>query len=339
MVISAPDGGGFGLSVASAGDVNGDGYADFVAGATDVQSFAGRAYVYLGSATGPASTPATTLTGLDAGGLFGASVASAGDVNGDGYADLVVGASGAQSSTGRAYVYLGSAAGLASTPSTSLTGPDGANGHFGQAVANAGDVNGDGYTDLIVDAPDAQTATGRAYLYLGSAAGLTSTPATVLTGPDGANGQFGRSLSGAGDVNGDGYADLVVGAQWIQSNTGRAYVYLGGMLGLASAPTPSLAGPDGANGWFGASVASAGDVNGDGYADIIVGASSAQSNLGRAYVYLGSAAGTSTSRGASLLGSDPNAGFGGSVALLPPHSPSRSCVPRIVRRRTPSLRS
>src|SRR5204863_318808 len=139
--------------------------------------------------------------------------------------------------TGRAYVYLGGAGGLATTPATTLTAPDGAGGRYGFSVASAGDVNGDGFADLVVGAPGVSTNTGRAYVYLGGAGGLATTPATTLTAPDGAGGDFGISVASAGDVNGDGYADLVVGAHRVSTDTGRAYVYLGGASGLATTPS------------------------------------------------------------------------------------------------------
>jgi hypothetical protein len=284
--LAGPAGSRFGQSVASAGDVNGDGYADLVVGAFGSNT----AYVYLGGATGVATTP-TTLTGPAGSSYFGYSVASAGDVNGDGYADVVVGASVSNA----AYVYLGGATGLATTPTT-LTGPAGS-GAFSASVASAGDVNGDGYADLIVGA----FISNSAYVYLGGATGLATTPIT-LTGP--AESQiFGRSVASAGDVNRDGYADLIVGANG--SNT--AYVYLGGATGLSSTPT-TLTRPVGSAG-FGESVASAGDVNGDGYADVVVGAGGSNT----AYVYLGGATGLATTP-TTLRGPAGSSYFGLSVA-------------------------
>jgi len=300
--LTGPDGaeGSFGYSVASAGDVNGDGYADLVVGAYRV----GRTYVYLGSASGLASTPATALTCPD--GANVSSVAGVGDVNGDGYADLVVGAYGAMSLTGRAYVYLGSAGGLATTPTTVLTGPDGPGGLFGRSVAGTGDINGDGYADLVVGASSAMSLTGRAYIYLGSAGGLATMPATALTGPDGAGGNFGFSVANAGDVNGDGYADLVVGAYQAMSSIGRVFVYLGSASGLVATPATALTGPDGVGRYFGWSVASAGDVNGDGYADLVVGAL----HVGGAYVYLGSASGLPMTPSTALTAPIASGGVG-----------------------------
>jgi hypothetical protein len=290
-ILTGPDGenGQFGYSVASAGDVNGDGYADLVVGANGVASSAGRVYVYHGSASGLRTTPATTLTGTDGSSSeFGFSVASAGDVNGDGYADVVIGAYGASSYTGHAYVFLGSASGLGTTPAATLIGPAGANGLFGTSVASAGDVNGDGYADLVVGADGVASETGSAYVYLGSASGLATTPATTLPG---SGGSFGFSVASAGDVNGDGYADVVVGAFVLSSGVGSAYVYSGSAAGTVLTPATTLNGMDGMNGDFGISVASAGDVNGDGYGDVIIGSSGAMNGTGAAYVFPGSATG------------------------------------------------
>ena len=168
--------------------------------------------------------------------------------------DVVVGAAGASGNTGRAYVYFGSASGIARTAGATLIGPDGVNGRFGFSVASAGDVNGDGYAEVVIGAPTASSVTGRAYVYLGGATGLGTMSETSLTGPDGVNGNFGVSVASAGDVNGDGYAEVVVGAVGVSSSTGRAYLHLGSASGLGVTAGATLTGPDGANGYFGVSV-------------------------------------------------------------------------------------
>ena len=296
-------------TLASAGDVNGDGYPDLVVG----EATGNNAYVYLGGASGLSTTPATTLTGPAGSLYFGASVASAGDVNGDGYADVVVGDFGATSYEGIAYVYLGSASGLSTAPATTIPRP-GASGHFGASVASAGDVNGDGYADVLVGASGDP---GNAYVYFGSMTGLDTTIFAILPNPAGSSAtgtEFGASVATAGDVNGDGYADFVVGA-W--SGTGLAYLYVGSgsTAGISTSPLVTLTGPDGPGVFFGGSVASAGDMNGDGYADIVVGATGVSSNTGRAYVYFGSPSGLPATPGITLTGPDGMGGqFGSSVA-------------------------
>ena len=273
-------GSGFGASLAAAGDVNGDGFTDVIVGAPT----AGIVSVFHGSATGLASAPAITIDG-PTGSDFGASVAGAGDVNGDGYADVIVGASTVAS----AFVYYGSATGIVTTSVSTLSSATGS--RFGASVAGAGDVNGDGRTDVVVGAPGANMA----YVFHGSAPSLPSavsatSASATLTGS--AATDFGTAVSSADDTNGDGYADVIVGAP-LES---AAYVYAGSATGVATAfsgalrkPTPSGSGPN----MFGASVASAGDGNNDGYADVIVGAPgvAGMAGISIAYVFHGGASG------------------------------------------------
>jgi hypothetical protein len=307
---------GFGLSIASAGDVNGDGYADVVIGSPGVNAFTGSAFVYLGGASGLSTIASATLTAPSAeSDHFGGAVLSAGDVNGDGYADVVVGARGAVSRTGRAYLYLGGASGIGIVPAATFTGPDGIDGSFGAAIAS-GDLNGDGYGDVVFGASRVIGDTGRAYVHLGSALGLATTATVTLTGPD-TSGEFGGSLASAGDVNGDGYADLVVGAEAVNDWTGAAYVYLGSSAGLAATPSSTLGGSGVVNDGFGGAVACAGDVDGNGYADVLVGSPRASSALGMAYLFLGASGGIAIAPSATLPAPDgPDGSFGSAVGTL-----------------------
>jgi hypothetical protein len=303
-------GAAFGCSVASAGDVDGDGYGDVIVGAyayDDGETDEGRAYLYLGSASGLSLAPDWTAEGDQADAYFGCSVASAGDVNGDGYGDVIVGAylyDNSETDEGRAYLYLGSATGLSTAPDWTAESNQ-ANASFGRSVALAGDVNGDGYGDVIVGAQDysnIEAYEGRAYLYIGSASGLSTAPDWTAES-DQTGAYFGCSVASAGDVNGDGYGDVIVGAHHYsntETHEGRACLYLGSASGLATAPDWTAVSAKGtAN--FGHSVASAGDVNGDGYGDVVVGAPGGVLNPsrplwvdGRSYLYLGSASGLST---------------------------------------------
>jgi hypothetical protein len=180
----------FGISVASAGDVNGDGYADVVVGAYYYSSSTGRAYIYYGGSSMD-STADVTMTGEATYNSFGISVASAGDVNGDGYADVVVGAYGYATNTGRAYIYYGGSS-MDTVADVTMTGET-TNNYFGFSVAAAGDVNGDGYADVVVGAYGYSSSTGRAYIYYGSS--LMNNIADVTMTGEQMDNRFGYTLS------------------------------------------------------------------------------------------------------------------------------------------------
>ncbi len=317
---------GFGTCVATAGDVNGDGYSDVIVGATlydGGQTDEGRAYVFLGSASGLATTAAWTTESNQASSDYGASVASAGDVNGDGYSDVIVGApsyDNGETDEGRVFVFHGSATGLATTAAWTAES-DQASAFFGEAVALAGDVNGDDFSDVIVGAwryDNGQVDEGRAFVFLGSATGLGAVAAWTAESNQ-STAEFGTTVATAGDVNGDGYSDVIVGADRAtggQTDEGRAYLYLGSSTGLATSAawTREI---DEAGARFGRSVSTAGDVNRDGYADVIVGAfgsTNGENAEGRAFVYLGSASGLETSAAWSAESNQALAFFGISVA-------------------------
>ena len=296
------DYGYFGVSVASAGDVNGDGYGDLVVGAFGYEEGEldeGRVYVYYGGPGGLSTAPAWIVDSNQISSRFGRCVASAGDVNGDGFSDVLVGAphdDTAAPDAGAVYLYLGASVGLSTTPDWSATS-DQSLAYFGQSAASAGDINGDGYADVIIGAyayDDGETDEGKVYVYLGSAAGLDTTPSWTHTS-DQESAAAGYSVASAGDVNGDGYADIVLGAPFTTNGAtdeGRAEVYLGSATGLGAAAAWSGE-VDQAGAYFGTAVASAGDVNGDGYGDLVVGAvgwDDGESDEGAARVFLGNGA-------------------------------------------------
>jgi len=283
-----------GLAIAGAGDVNHDGFADVVVGSPGDGARgaeAGRAFVYFGGASAD-GLPDLVLDGTSAGDHFGAAVAGAGDVNGDGFDDLLVGAPGADASgadAGRVSVYFGAAAPDA-TAAAALSGAK-AGDRFGAAVAGAGHVNGDRFADFAIGAPGNDAAgaeSGRAYLFLGAAG--SPTPGVTLTGERAFDG-FGSAIAAAGDVNGDGFDDVLVGAPFNDTagaEAGRAYLFQGGPRPDAAADL-TLSGAH-AGEFFGLALAGAIDINRDGFDDLAVGAPFAAApapDAGRVTVYLG----------------------------------------------------
>ena len=294
--------GGTGGSVASAGDVNGDGYGDLVVGTAELdhpETDEGRVDVFHGSATGLSTGPDWFFESNLDDATLGWQVASAGDINGDGYGDLIVGAPGysnGQASEGRAYVFYGSSEGLAANPGWTFES-DLAQARFGDAVSSAGDVNGDGFADVIVGAPgfeSGHTNEGAAFGFLGSIDGLPDVPNWIIE-TNRPNSGYGERLTALGDVNGDGYCDVAIGA--LQDDNpelreGRVYIYHGSPAGLSTSADRVL--EEAAGGLFGAVLSGAGDVNGDGLADLIVGSPGFDCpalNCGRAYFFVGSASG------------------------------------------------
>jgi len=312
-----------GAAVSNAGDVNGDGYDDFLVGAwanDEGAVSAGQAYLFFGKGSGWAMD--TSLADADASFIgeanandAGDCVSGAGDVNGDGYDDFLIGArrnSEGDVCAGQTYLILGKASGWAMD--TSLADSDASfigEGFLdvsGMSVSGAGDVNGDGYDDFIIGSWNSEPGdyAGQTYLILGKASGwamdnsLADSDASFWGEAelDGA----GCSVSGAGDVNADGYDDFIIGGPYNDEGSnqaGQTYLILGKTSGWAM--DTSLAEADASfigereDGWAGWSVSGAGDVNGDGYADFLIGAEVdslySGNDDGRTYLILGKASG------------------------------------------------
>ena len=264
--------------------------------------------------------------GGQAGAAFGSSVAPAGDVNGDGYGDALVGAplfDNGQADEGRAFLYLGSANGLA-TSAVWTWEPNQAGAHAGALVAPAGDVNRDGYADLLIGAPEwdepGHVDAGAVFVFYGSSTGPGASPNVTLSNQV-TDSRFGSSACTAGDVNADQYADVVVGAPRFangQANEGAVYVFHGSVGGLATVAAFTLEG-DEVDARTGASVSTAGDVNGDSFADIVFGAPgsspAAIPAAGKAIVLPGSGTGILGTPLITIAGLADSVATGASVSL------------------------
>ena len=312
-----------GYSVAGAGDINADGLMDVLVGAPDWDdpaTDAGVAYLFLGPlTTGGMETADARLLGDDSSDHLGWSLAGAGDVNGDGWADLLVGAYGdstGSSNAGAAYLLLGPVSGDVAASSAdatlySLSSDDQA----GYAVSGAGDANRDRVDDLLIGAPyqdDGASDAGAVYLFNGPVLGsnpLDNADARFLGSR--ADDHGGAALAGGHDANGDGYADVLIGA-WgedsMGSEAGATYLLLGPFTGDKALDTADAI-------WFGESsgdyaglaVAWLGDMDADGYPDALVGAPGEDSggdDAGAAYLFGGEETGTMvlTDAKASFLG-------------------------------------
>ncbi len=341
-----------GSPVSGVGDVNGDGYDDFVIvaqGDGDGGANAGQTYLILGQASGwsmdtDLSAADASFIGEDTDDYSGTSVSGTGDVNGDGYDDFIIGAYADEdggATAGQTYLILGQASGWAmdtdlSAVDASFIGEDN-DDYSGTSVSGTGDVNGDGYDDFIIGAyadEDGGSFAGQTYLILGQDSGWAmdtdlSVADASFWGED-SNDFSGESASGVGDVNGDGYDDFVIGARGDEegggANAGQTYLILGQNSGWAmdtdlSVADASFIGED-ASDYSGTSVSGTGDVNGDGYDDFIIGAYADEdggATAGQTYLILGQASGWAmdtdlSAVDASFWGEDANDRSGESVS-------------------------
>ena len=311
-----------GNSVASAGDVDGDGLPDFLVGAWKSDAGgedAGMVYLILGASLDDSRDVDLSLAdyrfvGEYAGDNFGKDVSSAGDVDGDGLDDILIGAykhDALSFNAGKTYLILGASLGSIRDIDASLADysfiDETNQGYIGHSVSSAGDVDGDGLDDLLIGAPGSYV-NGMAYLILGASLGATSELDLTdsdyrFVGEDNRNDFAGGSVSRAGDVDGDGLDDLLIGAPYNADGdsgggSGKTYLLLGANLGsdseieLADADYRLVGEMRGD--YSGFSVSDAGDVDGDGLDDILVGAFGSHDLSGKTYLLLGASLGSTS---------------------------------------------
>jgi hypothetical protein len=293
-----------GFAVAGIGDVNGDGLDDILISAPSKNSTLkvnGEIYLIFGKSSGWATdvslnTANASFIGENNNNAVGYSIAGAGDVNGDGLDDFIIG-----TYINQTYLIFGKRMGW--TKDLNLSNADAsfigeaANDHAGSALAGAGDVNNDGYDDFLIGAPgndETGSDAGKSYLILGKSSGWAND--VELTNSDAsfrgemASYQSGFSVSGEGDVNGDGFDDFLIGAPF--KNPGKAYLILGRASGWTNDidlpnSNASFVGVGSFAARAGYSVSNSGDVNGDGYDDILIGDPTNQVAIpGSDHVYL-----------------------------------------------------
>jgi hypothetical protein len=302
-----------GFSVASAGDVNGDGLDDLLMGArgNDTAAIqAGRVYLFLGPVLGTSTDQADAVISGTAFEEIGRSVSAAGDLNGDGLGDILVGTGvGGPADEGRVYVFNGPISGpLTIADADAVIVGVTADDALGASLAPAGDLNGDGFDDIVVGAPRTvalgnNNGPGQVFVFHGPLAGTipASAGAAVLVG-ELDNDDFGISVA-VGDVSGDGVADVVVGADQFFRNDGRGrvYVFHGPLSGtLQASNANAILRGTALQDLFGASV-SAADLDGDGDSEVIVGAPGASLASGRGYVFRGPVSGEVAASSATFI--------------------------------------
>lgn len=241
----------------------------------------------------------TEETGVN---YFGNQVWMAGDINGDGYDDILISAPNWSNSKGRVYLFYGNKQIDTSSPDMVFSGED-PNTHLGGYAGTCTcDMNKDGYDDIIIGARGYKNYDGRVCIYYGGPE-MDANADIVLKGEAGTAGWFGLTVA-TGDVDNDGNADVLVGAQYYDQGRGRVYLFWGGGESMDTTADVIFEGegyPEGkpevgygsqklmVQGWFGRKIDAAGDVNGDGYNDILVGARHAggSKDSGCAYLFFG----------------------------------------------------
>ncbi|MFC1604708.1 ankyrin repeat domain-containing protein [Planctomycetota bacterium] len=277
----------FGVRAETGGDVNGDGYDDFVTTANRFNDCTGRAYLYFGGKDRIYGHADHVFDGENPGDMFGMWIYLA-DLNNDKCSDVIVGATGHKNQQGRVYVYYGGQD-MDTRADIIFDGEPQICGWFGRVI-DAADIDRDGYTDLILYAIGADRCRGRAYLYYGG--DPMDTVADKIFEGENSGDVFGREMDMGPDVNGDGYGDIIFGSRSWNAPTfagagqGRAYLYYGGPRETMDTICDKVFTGENMQDQFGSSVCLF-DIDNDGYAEVMVGARGHNGYQGRMYLYWG----------------------------------------------------
>jgi len=310
-------------SFGHAADYNGDGYSDLAVPATDVGGPADRVFVYHGSRRGLHARPDQQLSGVA--GLsrsleWGTTSfdLDAGDLNGDGYSDMVVRARETASTPTQLYLYFGGPEGLPSRPSRVLPAASTPGYEHGFSFGAAGDLDGDGYGDLAsgdISVPERlDDNAGFVHLYHGSEDGPGEAP-TLTIAETRREQLLGWALAAAGNFDGDGFSELLVTSPQRSSGLGRFVVYPGSATGLSPDTAVETPNPDPRGGSkLGDAATMAGDINGDGYSDVVVSQRTFGSSERRLLVWLGAASGLSATAAQTLTADSLDSNFARSLS-------------------------
>jgi hypothetical protein len=257
----------FGAAVSAAGDVDADGYDDVAVASPYEGTRAGAVRVFRGGAVEAEALAWVTLPAGAGDETFGQALAGAGDLDGDGFDDLAVGAPATLDDSGRLHVFLGGPDGPSPAPSATVEAPE-PGSYFAFALSVAGDLDGDALDDLWVGAFRYGVGIGTAIRYAGAADGAVLERADAAIGAS-TNSNFGQAVAGGGDLDGDGVPDLAVGAPRARSEAGELSVFAGAPA-LDPEPYAGAAG-DARDARLGTALAMGGDVDADGLGDLVVG--------------------------------------------------------------------
>jgi len=284
--------------VRPAGDIDFDGFDDVLITAPDMyvdgKRAAGAVFLFYGSPSGLQEEPDQVILGTEKDMRLGSDVDSVGDINKDGYSDIIVGADGWNEGTGLVRLYLGGPDGLVDHPVWVWTGYN-AGDRFGHAVTGAGDINGDGWLDFAVGAPFATSGEGKGAIYIfnGRPNIANIVADQIIPGTMGKS-YFGLSIRLAGDVNNDGFSDLIISTPEDDTppnlKAGKVELFLGTEQGIGTTPKLVMQG-ESDEALMGYTISFLGDINRDGYDDVAIGAPSHSSDgkaeRGKFYVFLG----------------------------------------------------